>query len=225
MKALDLFCGAGGATRGLQMAGFHVTGIDIKPQPRYVGDAFIQGDALRPPVDLASFDLIWASPPCQAYSVAKTRSPHRPDHPELIEPVRDLLQASGGLYVIENVPGAPLRFPVMLCGGQFGLGASGGDGTWRALKRHRLFETNFPMLSAGCLCGSAEKIGVYGNGGGWANRFDPDRRGYKGNVAESREAMAMPWATIKELSEAIPPAYSEYIGQWAMRYLRQDTAA
>lgn len=126
--ALDLFCKAGGATRGLQQAGFEVVGIDIEPQPRYVGDYFIQADALAPPVDLRAFDFIWASPPCQDYSSLKGFSGR--ERGKLIPAVRAALDASGSPYCIENVVGSELRDPIRLCGSSFGLGV------WR----HRLFE-------------------------------------------------------------------------------------
>src|SRR4051812_30803731 len=105
--ALDLFCGAGGATKGLQRAGFHVTGIDIKPQPRYCGDFFILGDALRPMLNLAQFDFIWASPPCQAYSLSShSQRLGGKVYPDLVEPTRELLARAPGPSVIENVVGA-----------------------------------------------------------------------------------------------------------------------
>lgn len=220
-RALDLFCCAGGAGMGLHRAGFDVVGVDIRPQPRYPFD-FVQGDALTYPLD--GFDFVWASPPCQRYSVSRSRAKVRKDHPDLIDPIRIRLQGTDALWVIENVPGAPLRSGVLLCGSSFGLGARGDDGVWRGLARHRLFETSWPMLSPPCGCDRREKIGVYGNGGGWANRHDPDRRGYKGNVREAREAMGMPWATIAGLSQAIPPAYAEYIGRAALAHLGRAAA-
>src|SRR5215472_2155359 len=110
-RLLDLFCGAGGATKGYQRAGFHVTGVDIEPQPRYCGDEFIQADALEVLADLeflAGFDVIHASPPCQAYSRTQRFHNVRHDHPDLLPPTRARLIASGLPYVIENVEGAPL---------------------------------------------------------------------------------------------------------------------
>lgn len=165
------------------MAGFHVTGIDIKPQPRYCGEEFICADVMQHVKRewMMQFDFIWASPPCQAYSVSRTRSQQPKDYPELIEPVRALLLQTGLAFVIENVPGAPLLCPILLCGCAFSLGARCEDGQFRPLRRHRLFETRPFVLGTGCVCGSLEKCGVYGNGGGWANRFSVDRRGYKGH--------------------------------------------
>jgi DNA (cytosine-5)-methyltransferase 1 len=222
--ALDLFCKAGGASMGLHRAGFDVIGVDIEPQPRYPF-TFVQADALRPPFDLTRFAFIWSSPPCQAYTVSRTRAKVRKEHPDLVAPVREMLTAAGVPFVIENVPGAPLQTGIMLCGSMFGLGAIGDDGVWRQLARHRYFETSWPMLSPPCNCDSREKIGVYGNGGGWSNRYDPNRRGYKGNVREARDALGMPWATIAELSQAIPPAYSEFIGRAALSCRSKRTAA
>lgn len=144
LRAVDLFCGAGGATRGLQLAGFHVTGIDHRPQPRYVGDHFIQADALAPPVDLREFDLIWASPPCQAHTALKSMWNKR-HHEDRIPETRTMLIASGRPYVIENVPGAPLKATIRLCGTMFGLRCDDAE-----LQRHRWFETNFGVLEPPC---------------------------------------------------------------------------
>jgi DNA (cytosine-5)-methyltransferase 1 len=205
MRALDLFCGAGGATKGLQRAGFHVTGIDIKKQPRYCGDLFILADALAPPLDLAAFDLIWASPPCQAYvrsgMVAKDGR-----HPMLIEPVRDVLRASGAAWVIENVPGAPIRPDLILCGSMFGLG----------IKRHRWFEANgwlLPFVPATCDHGK-RITGVYGHphgkGGAWRNGKRPM---LPSDAATWSREMGIDWMVPAELALAIPPAYSEFIAR------------
>lgn len=137
--ALDLFCGAGGASMGLHRAGFHVTGVDIRPQPRYPFRLW-QGDALLIRHKLRSFDFIWASPPCQAFTAYKRRPNHVADRDDLIPMVRELLIESGKPFVIENVPGAPLENPITLCGSMFGLD----------VRRHRLFEASFPILVPGC---------------------------------------------------------------------------
>src|SRR5258708_33470275 len=132
-RALDLFCCQGGASAGLKAAGFDVVGVDIQQQPRYPFK-FVRADALT--FELGGFDLIWASPPCQRFSCATPRG-HREKHPDLISPIRERLIASGALWIMENVPLAPLRNPVKLDGGMFGLS------TWR--RRH--FETNFPAFA------------------------------------------------------------------------------
>ncbi|HEX6682614.1 MAG TPA: DNA cytosine methyltransferase [Candidatus Limnocylindrales bacterium] len=136
-RLLDLCCGAGGASVGYYLAGFDVTGVDIDPQP-YYPFPFLHADALT--VDLTGFDVIAASPPCQRWSSA-TPPGHRAHHPDLIDPIRHRLMHAvaepGGpwAYVIENVPGAPLRDPVTICGDTLRLG----------VRRHRLFESNLEV--------------------------------------------------------------------------------
>ena len=205
-RILDLFAGAGGSAVGYNRAGFDVVGVDIAPQPHYPYE-FHQGDAIAFLAEHGhEFDAIHASPPCQAYTALRTLSDRK--HPELVEPVRDLLRAWGGPYVIENVPGAPLLNPLTLCGASFGLGAMCRDGIWRPLRRHRLFESNVWMMGGGCACSGQQPIGVYGHGGGGSML-----RGYKGTVAESRTALGCEWMTRREVSQAIPPAYTEWIGR------------
>ena len=213
-KALDLFCCAGGAARGLQMAGFEVYGVDIEPQPRYAGDYFVQGDALNPPFDLGAFDFIWASPPCQAFSVAS--AVHSPDirkqHPNPIPATRALLRSSGKAYCIENVVGAPLENPITLCGTMFGL----------KVYRHRLFETNYFMMVP-AHPPHRERLPRAGRGpnaNGWLSVA-----GHFPNVDAGRKAMGIEWMSRDELSQAIPPAYSEYIGRAAMQYINTKRAA
>jgi DNA (cytosine-5)-methyltransferase 1 len=130
-RALDLFCKAGGATKGLQRAGYHVTGVDIEEQPRYCGDAFVRADATT--FDVRGYDFVWASPPCQAFTAYKRRAGHVAPRPNLIPIVRELLQKASAATVIENVEGAPLENPFTLCGSMFGLD----------VRRHRIFESNF----------------------------------------------------------------------------------
>ncbi len=213
MRAVDIFCGAGGASRGLMQAGFVVTGVDIKPQKNYCGDAFIQADALEylATADLSQFEIIWCSPPCQFHSAMKTLHNARP-HLNLIPDTRDLLRASGKPYVIENVEGARewLINPFMLCGTSFNLEAAG-----RELQRHRLFETSFPVTAPPCQHSGRPVIGVYG-GHVRDRRRPPGKNHVSGSnlpITVGREAMGMPWATGAELSEAIPPAYSRFIAE------------
>jgi DNA (cytosine-5)-methyltransferase 1 len=223
---LDLFCGAGGCARGYQEAGFYVVGCDIKPQPRYVGDAFIQADALEVMGDLLSgrnlvssdagawqqndFAAFHASPPCQGYSQMKRVTGK--EYPMLIEDARDAFQATNKPYVIENVIGAPLDNPIMLCGSMFGL----------RVYRHRLFEINPFLLmpphvphrdktpSAGRGLSPKGFICVVGNGG----LKNSNGMSY---TAYARKAMGIDWMTRDELSQAIPPAYTRYIGEQLMR--------
>ncbi len=234
MRALDLFCKAGGVTKGLQRAGFHVTGVDIEPQPRYCGDAFVQADALKPPFDLASFDFIWASPPCQAHSSISRVSGRQEHHVDRIEETRALLEECGRPWVMENVIGAPLRQPFLLCGTMFGLQTSCGA----ELRRHRLFEANwFIGLQPHCQHGESV-VGVYGGhahdrrrktitvtGNTPQQNVVRNRSRLTFPVSEARKAMGIDWMTVGELSQAIPPAYSEYIGRAAIAYIRQARAA
>lgn len=199
-KALDLFCGAGGASMGMANAGFDVTGMDIRPQPRYPF-RFLQGDALT--ADLRGYDFVWASPPCQAHcDLKKMHNAKR--HEDLIPATRRLLAKSGKPYVIENVEGAPLHNPIMLCGTMFGLGSCGAE-----LRRHRLFEINWGFFLPPCCNHSSPRvIGVYG-GHGRDRRRTVNTQDFP--TEARREAMGIWWMTGSELSQAIPPAYLEYL--------------
>lgn len=202
LRALDLFCGAGGATRGLQLAGFHVTGVDIKPQKNYCGDAFFQADALNPPVDLRDFDFIWASPPCQAYSIAsQSRRNAGHEYPDLLAPTRAMLEASGVPWVIENVPGAPMRGDLSICGCQVGL----------ELRRKRWFETSWKHFDLAHPCHHmGPVVSVVGHGTPtWVRK----KLGFNPTIKHYRDAMGISWMNRDELSLAIPPAYSEFIAR------------
>lgn len=207
MRALDLFCCAGGATKGLQRAGFHVTGVDIRPQPNYCGDEFMQADALNSGLDLTSFDFIWASPPCQAF--VSLRWMHNAKvHEDLVCETRTMLVASGKPYAIENVSGAPLKSSIMLCGTMFGLGTGDAE-----LRRHRHFETNFPVQIRFCSHAKERTIGVYG-GHGRDRRRRVNTQDF--TAEQRREAMGIDWMPTTKLSQAIPPAYSEFIARQAL---------
>lgn len=203
---------------GYHRAGFDVVGVDIKPQPRYPFE-FHQADALTWPLD--GFDAIHASPPCQGYSIANNIH-GRSDHPLLVEPVRERLVASGLPYIIENVPGAPLRDPVLLCGLSLGLN----------VKRHRLFECTFPVMVPPCTAHAGDWLLVFGHtvltrgkvvgkakGGG-----NTIKRRHVG-VDRGREAMGIDWMTRDELSEAIPPAMTELLGGFLLDHLRAERTA
>lgn len=210
-RLLDLFCGVGGAAMGYHRAGFEVVGVDISPQPHYPFE-FEQYDALRFLRDwkyATSFDAIHASPPCQAYSVA-TRD--KSGHADLIAPLRALLVETVLPYVIENVPGSPLQDYVVLCGSSFGL----------KVRRHRLFETNWSLLVPPCNhAGQGQPIGVYGEGSSKSQV-----RGRKAdNESEVLAVMEMPWADRAGATQAIPPAYTEFIGTQLLEYLNYSTRA
>lgn len=206
MKALDLFCGAGGASMGLHRAGFDVTGVDIKPQPHYPF-RFVQADALTYPLD--GYDFVWAGPPCQRYSMYSRNLGTAESFPDLIPPVRERLLTCRAPWTIENVIGAPLRHPFLLCGTMFGL----------PLIRHRIFETPVPLsrLVSPCFHRGRE-IPVYGHG---TPQWHREQFGRNIHVAEQREAMGIDWMTRSELSQAIPPAYAEFIGRAALDAIRR----
>ena len=253
---LDLFCGAGGVSCGYTQAGFRCVGVDINPQKNYPYE-FHQADALEYLREHGhEFDAIHASPPCQAFSALRTM-PNAKKHISLVEPVRELLIKSGKQYVIENVPGAPLINPVMLCGTMFNLGCADGE-----LRRHRLFECSFYVLAPECRHGQvcSQVIGVYGGGGVHSDRPPRQAPGTIGvygdsagmsdarkakrpatvgvwgkaggfsvrdgvqqySTSERREAMGIDWMTGKELSHAIPPAYTRFIGEYLLAKLSNE---
>ncbi len=192
---------------GYHRAGFEVVGVDIKPQPHYPFE-FHQADAMEYPLE--GFDVIHASPPCQAFTTARVI--HGRSHPDLLTPTRGRLQyqptpfrlfpwgrENQRPWVIENVPGSPMRSDLVLCGSMFGE---------PRLKRHRLFEFWEPPHDLLLLppCGHAKKlVSVFGHGG----------HVYHG-VDDWRQVMGIDWMTRDELAQAIPPAYTEYIGRQLM---------
>jgi len=188
---------------GYHLAGFEVTGVDIKHGKRYPFN-YVRGDVMDLPIDyLRSFDLIHASPPCQTYSITRNlriAQGKQTTKLDLIEPVRKMLIESGKPYVIENVMGAPLIDPVLLCGSAFGL----------KVRRHRLFESNTALKGTECNHKvQGRPVGVYGslndeipNGGKTATTID-----------EAKAAMGIDWMIWSEIVEAIPPAYTRYLGE------------
>jgi DNA (cytosine-5)-methyltransferase 1 len=213
-RLLDLFCCAGGAGIGYSRAGFDVVGVDLNPQPNYPLP-FIQADALTlDPKFLAGFDAIHASPPCQSYSDLAKRNGNAHEWPRLVEPVREMLIRTGLPYVIENVDGAPLINAVVLCGTMFpGL---------RVL-RHRLFEANFqivppPHRKHPRVHTFDRRKSHYGKTDEWRD-FVQVTGGGNCTIAAARDAMGIDWMTKNEINEAIPPAYTEFIGEELMRFL------
>ena len=211
MRLLDLFCGAGGAGMGYHRAGFEVVGVDINPQPHYPFE-FHQADALE---YLAAhgheFDAIHASPPCQGY----TRKPKNWGrkrvseivHPDLLDETRELLKHTGKPYVLENVPGSPIRAQLFLCGSMFGL----------KIQKHRYFESNIALPFAPATCNHVGLFNPWEGEGRTADKF--------------REAQGTPWipagggasrkaGVTGDLYNAIPPAYTEFIGRQLLGVLQ-----
>lgn len=208
---LELFSGAGGSGWGYHLAGYKVVGVDIEPQPRYPFEHIV-ADALDIMDDLdflRQFDAIHASPPCQAFTRLTALTPKTREYPNLIPQTREALQASGVPYVIENVMHSPLWQPVELCGCMF---------PELNVYRARVFETSWdvdplpdhqPHVDPVCQLGRAPKPGermyVAGNFAG---------------VKEARKAMGIRWMTRDELSQAIPPAYTQWLGARLMETLK-----
>jgi DNA (cytosine-5)-methyltransferase 1 len=229
-RLLDLFCGAGGAAMGYHRAGFEVVGVDIKPQPHYPF-RFIQADALDVLVlpGFERFDAVHASPPCQAYSI--TKNAHDREHPDLVPETLERLQASGLPWVCENVVGAPLPDAVTLCGSMFDLVA------WDhyisqnvQLKRHRLFQSSeFLMAPGPCRHIKGMRVGgVYG--GAWSKNktLDPTVKrtgGYAPPDDVQRVLMGIDWMNRKELNQAIPPDYTEWLGTQLLQAVERKVAA
>jgi hypothetical protein len=187
-RLLDLFCGAGGCTKGYQRAGFHVVGVDIQPQPNYCGDEFHQADALDFPLD--AYAAIHASPPCQAYANVTRWRGDPDDHPRLIEHIRQRLAASGVPYVIENVRTAELRPCLVLCGSMFDL----------PIRRHRGFETSWNGFQLVPPCQHRPTDMAF---------MHKHERAYA-------DAMGCDWMTNREARQAVPPAYTEFIGGYLL---------
>lgn len=215
-RLLDLFCGAGGCSVGYHRAGFDVTGVDIETHPDYPYE-LVAADAMSVLADhrfLSGFDVVHASPPCPRYSVATRATKTSDQHPDLVGPVRDALTAWGGMWAIENVPGAPMPNAVMVCGAAMGL-------KW--IRRHRLFESDQLLMSPGCACDGEGSVSVFGHSGEDRRKSTLAARGHAlGHVpiAEVRELMGVGWMTRREdVSDAIPPAYTEYIGSQLLEHL------
>lgn len=197
LRGLDLYCKAGGCSVGYARAGFEMTGVDIEPQPRYPY-SFVQADALEfVQAHGQDYDFIHASPPCQHYANVTSWRGSRDDHPDLLPITRELLVRVGVPWVVENVPGAPMRPDYVLCGSHFGL----------RIRRHRWFETSW---------------------GGFDLSHQCDHRGllpfmHKGERVYA-DAMGCHWMTNREGREAIPPAYTEYVGLQLLLHLKGEAA-
>ncbi len=210
-RLLDLFCCAGGAGHGYYLAGFEVTGVDIKPQPKHPDHMeFIQADAIEYVKRHGhKYDAIAASPPCQAHTKAsKVARANGKEYECFIERTRDALREIGKPYIIENVPDSPLIEPIVLCGAMFGL----------KTYRHRLFESNIKLevpdhpthTAKNAKMGRPPKEGEF-----------IQVAGHFSGVPFAREAMGISWMGQKELAQAIPPSYTEFLGKQLIEHLNQ----
>lgn len=221
-RLLDLFCGGGGCSVGYARAGFDVVGVDIEPHPDYpfpivVADAMDVFNHDVPGIDVTEFDVIHASPPCQAYTTMSNRS--RGDWPDLVRPTIDALRAwaeyDGGMWIVENVPGARSQMPdtsITLHGGMFGLGVD----------RPRLFASNAMLLQPSAPR-VVDPVGVYGrqpDGRRLFTRTDGTSQYAAASLEEGAESMGIDWLTDwRDVAEAIPPAYTELIGHQLLAHL------
>lgn len=199
-RLLDLFSGAGGAARGYQMAGFHVTGVDINPQPHYIGDEFHQADAMTYPLD--GFDVIHASPPCHDHS---TLSPDKDGTGQLLSATIERLTSSGADWVCENVVGPDVRMDgwwFVLCGSMFGM----------KVRRHRRFGSSQLFMPPSCQhAEQGRPYTITGNGGGVESRHS-----LKPAAKDFWRYLDMPWMEGKQpygVAQAIPPRYTKWIGE------------
>lgn len=191
-RILDLFCGGGGAAMGYHRAGFEVVGVDHERQPNYPFEYYVEDVLSMAWSSFEGFDAIHASPPCQFYAPITKASGNQNAHPDLVDTVRQTLVEIGLPYVIENVPEAPIRQDFLLCGSMFGL----------KVRRHRAFEIN------------------------WYKRIPEMRCNHDGLLvfthareSEYAAAMGVPWMSTRDSREAIPPAYTEYIGTHLLKVL------
>ena len=219
-RLLDLFCCEGGASVGYSRAGFEVVGVDIEDRSRGYPFEFHQADALEfVAAHGHEFDAIAASPPCQRFSRSASATKRGHEHPDLIEPTRAALIATGKPYIIENVPEAPLIAPVMICGWAMGL---------HHIKRHRHFESNVWLMSPGCACPPGDTVSVFGHSGEDRRKSTlAARGGLRGHVplAEVKQLMGVEWMVTRDaVSESIPPAYTEYLGAQLLAHMTEVAA-
>ena len=208
LKLLDLYCCGGGAGYGYELAGFDVTGVDIEPQPRHRGKVIVADAIEYLKEHYMEYDVVHASPPCQKYS--KSSMQFRiagKDYVDLISITRDELIKTGKPYIIENVPGSPLINPIQLCGSMFGM----------RTYRHRLFESNMPLLAPEHL------PHVIKNAKMGRKAKDDENIQYVGHFPQIKEVQKMTgldWLGCYELAQSIPPQYTECLGRQVIDFLR-----
>lgn len=231
LRCLDLFGGGGGSAEGYRRAGYEVTMVDNQRRRDYPpGVAFIEADCLDVMADLAflrTFDLVTASPPCKVHTrltALMDAQGRTPSHPDLLPQTRAALDLAGVPYIIENVEGAPMLPHVTLCGSMFGLHTYDAEGERRWLKRHRMFELGGWGLMGWGLQPECEHppgqrpLGVYSNDPG---TLTPGG-GEIATLVQARELMGISWMSWRAITQAIPPAYTEYLGR---EFLEQRSAA
>lgn len=240
-RLLDLFRGEGGASQGYVDAGFDVTGVDLKPLGHRGPGRFIQGDALAYLAEHGrEYDAIHASPPCQGYTIATAGNPAaRAKHVRLIAATRELLKLTGRPWVIENVEQARSQMvdPIMLCGRMFDLRADDADGHPLVLDRHRLFESNVPLVApAHPKHGDEQVAGVYGgsrrsskpNATPADDRYAARYERHGGYVPRSKNVqqalLGIDWMSVKGMQESIPPAYAQHIGEQLLAHVGEVAA-
>jgi DNA (cytosine-5)-methyltransferase 1 len=207
VRLLDLFSGAGGAAVGYARAGFEVVGVDIEPQPNYPFE-FHQADAMTFPLE--GFDAIHASPPCQHYSQMSLCRPGLAEtYPDLVAPCRARLSGLDVPWVMENVAGSPLEGYVQICGTGLGM----------KVQRHRWFESNVALWGVPCAHGINAWNPKYKHATGRNRRRVPVIGEWRIPKALQDEAMEIDWMTLPELSEAIPPRYTEHLGTQVLAHL------
>lgn len=240
-RLLDLFCGQGGAAAGYIAAGFDVTGVDLANHAKRYPGEFIQSDAIAfLAAHGSAFDVIHASPPCQGYSIATAGNPEaRAKHVRLIAATRELLHLTGRPWVIENVEQARSQMvdPTLLCGRMFGLATNDEDGLPLVLDRHRLFESNVPLVvPAHSKHGSEQVAGVYGGSrrsskpnatpadDRYAARYERKGGYVPRSIRVQQQLLGIDWMTVKGMQESIPPVYAQHIGMQLIANLEQVAA-
>lgn len=212
IKLLDAFCGAGGCSVGYARAGFDVVGVDFHQQRHYPYRLYVD-EAIEFILKHGhKYDVIHASPPCQIHSTLPSLAA-KAEMTDLVPATRRALEETGAIWVIENVMKAPLINPLLLCGSMFGLHSDRGY-----LQRHRIFESNIPLYGPGPCAHEGLAVGVYGHG----SAGHEGKKMRTANIDEAKILMGIDWMTRNEITQAIPPAYTEFIGRQILDYIATE---